>query len=72
MSRSAVEVQQHCLCSLFDDGHRDVVPGEGADGLGGFPERVSGQLGGATLAEVAAQPAIVACHDIKVKVNYLP
>ncbi len=55
VGRGAVEVQQHGLRFRLDDGHRDVVPGEGADRLGGFPERVRGQLDGAVPVKVAAQ-----------------
>jgi hypothetical protein len=55
VGRGAVEVQQHRLRLRLDDGDRDVVPGEGADRLAGFPERVRRQLGGAVRAEVAAQ-----------------
>src|SRR6516225_1703986 len=47
VGRCAVEVQQHGPGFRFDNGHRDVVPGEGADHFGGFPERVRGQFDGA-------------------------
>ena len=55
MGRGTVEVQQHRLRLRLDDGDRDVVTGEGADRLVGFPERVRRQLGRAVLPEIAAQ-----------------
>src|SRR5580692_16701 len=55
VGRHAVEVQQHRLGFRLDDRQRDVVPGEGADRLGGVPERMRRQLNDAVVAGVAAQ-----------------
>jgi hypothetical protein len=55
VDRGAVEVQQHGPGFRLHDGHRDVVPGEGADRRGGCPERVRGQLDSAVPVQVAAQ-----------------
>src|ERR1700722_17547512 len=55
VGRGAVEVQQHGPGFRLDDGHRDVVSGEGADHIGGLPERVRGQLDSAVPVKVAAQ-----------------
>jgi hypothetical protein len=55
MSRGAVEGQEHRLRRWLDDGHRDVIPGEGTDRRGGLPERMRGQFDGAVLAKVTAE-----------------
>ena len=55
MGRGAIVVQQHGPGFRLDNGYCDVVPGEGADRRGGFPQRVRGQLDSAVSVQVAAQ-----------------
>jgi hypothetical protein len=57
VSRGAVEVQQHCPGFRLDDGYRDVVPGETADRIGGFPECVRGLSVLRAVAPVSKQEA---------------